>query len=130
MKRIGFLLILSFLFSLSLATFATAGEKKSTCIDVETASAKQLTALKGVGDKIAKAIIDFRKKKRTAATKAKKKTWNFGNWATLYQVSGVSEKICKDNKDRLCFSGKLQKTCPKPTSKKRGAAKGAMKAKK
>ncbi len=125
MKRIGFLLISTFLFSLALTAFATAAEKKAGCIDVETASAKQLTALKGVGEKIAKAIVDFRKKKRTAATKAKKKTWNFGNWATMYQVPGVSQQICQDNKDKLCFSGKLQKTCPKPKK-----AKKAKKAKK
>ena len=63
--------------------------------------------------------------KKRKTTKAKKKKWNFNNWATLYQVPGVSEQICKDNKDKLCFSGKLQKTCPKPKK-----AKKAKKAKK
>lgn len=119
MKRIAILFSLAFLFCLVTAATASAGDKKATCIDVETASAKQLTGLKGVGDKTAKAIVDFRKQKRTEATKAKKKTWNFDNWATLYQVPGVAEQICRDNRDQVCFSGKIQKTCPKPKKAKK-----------
>jgi len=83
------------------------------CLDVEKASAKDLEKLKGVGAKIAKAIINYRKKMRTKATKAKKAKWNFRNWATLMKVKGVGPKICKDNVKTVCFNGKVQKACPK-----------------
>lgn len=83
------------------------------CVDVESASAKDLQALKGVGPAVAKNIIDHRRAARTAATKAGKKKWNFRNWATLLKVKSVGKKICADNVARVCFSGKVQKTCPK-----------------
>ena len=86
---------------------------QARCLDVEKASARELQKLKGVGDKIAKAIINYRKKMRTSATKAKKAKWNFRNWATLMKVKGVGPKICKDNVKVLCFNGKVQKACPK-----------------
>jgi len=86
---------------------------QAKCLDVEKASATELQKLKGVGVKIAKAIVNHRKKMRTSATKAKKARWNFRNWATLMKVKGVGPKICKDNVKVLCFSGKVQKACPK-----------------
>ena len=97
----------------ALAMLLLAAPAEAKCVDVEKASAKQLQVLKGVGAKIAKAIINYRKKMRTAATKAKKKKWNFRNWATLMKVKGVGPKICKDNVKVLCFSGKVQKACPR-----------------
>ncbi len=97
----------------ALATLLLAAPAEAKCVDVEQASAKKIQALKGVGAKIAKAIINYRKKMRTAATKAKKKKWNFRNWATLMKVKGVGPKICKDNVAVVCFNGKVQKACPK-----------------
>ena len=79
----------------ALAVLLLAAPVEAKCLDVEKASAKELQVLKGVGGKIAKAIINYRKKMRTAATKAKKKKkWNFRNWATLMKVKGVGPKIC------------------------------------
>jgi len=85
----------------------------SACVDVETASAKQLQTLKSVGEKTATSIVQYRAKQRSAATKAGKSTWNFRNWATLMKVSGVSNSICAANVASVCFSGKVQKSCPK-----------------
>ncbi len=96
---------------MSLSPVANAAAP-AKCIDVETASAKDLTALKGVGDDLAKRIIDYRKAERTKATKEGRKTWGFRNWQTLMKVKGVGPKICQDNINIVCFSGKVQKSCP------------------
>ncbi len=106
---LSLLLAIAFL-AVSTPAFAAAPK----CVDVEKATAKDLMALKGIQDKLAKAIIDFRKKKRTEATKAGKKAWNFKNWATLLTVPGIGPKLCADNVTLVCFTGKVQKTCPKP----------------
>jgi DNA uptake protein ComE-like DNA-binding protein len=98
-------------------------EEATACIDVESASAKQLEQLKGVGPALAKAIVDHRQAMRTKATKAKKKKWNFQNWARLMKVKGVGVQICKDNLVQVCFSGKPQKACPQPPAARPGKAK-------
>jgi competence protein ComEA len=113
MKRIGIAVVLAVI--LGFAVSAMAGGPK--CIDVETATAKQLQDLKGVGPALAKAIVDYRKKERTAATKAKKAKWNFRNWATVLKVKGVGAQVCKDNLAKVCFGKKVQKTCPKVDKK-------------
>jgi DNA uptake protein ComE-like DNA-binding protein len=106
--------ILLALFAMSLFVLAGgAGLAADKCVDVEEASAKELQELKGVGEVIAKRIVDYRKKERAAATKAGKGKWLFKNWATLMKVDGVGPKICADNLATLCFSGKPQKSCPK-----------------
>jgi DNA uptake protein ComE-like DNA-binding protein len=99
---------------LFLTTPAFAQDAAPACVDVEKASAKDLEALKGVGPALSKRIIDHRKAERTKATKEGRKTWNFQNWATLMKVEGVAAQICKDNVAKVCFSGKVQKTCPAP----------------
>ena len=122
MKKL--LLILIALSLLAIPSFASAcpgakvgkAQVKVTagkCLEINKATAKQLQTLKGVGAAIAKAIVDYRKAKRTAATKNKKKTWNFNNWKSVMAVKGVSKSICSTNIGKVCFSGKLQKTCPK-----------------
>ena len=60
---------------------ASAGKCK---VDVNKASAKDLTSLKGIGPALAKKIITYRQKKRAIATKKGKKTWNFNNWMTNF----------------------------------------------
>ena len=100
------------------------------CIDVERASAKQLQGLTNVGPALAKAIVAHRKTMRAKATKAKKRTWTFGNWATLMTVRGVGPKVCQANISKVCFSGRVQKKCPaakgkngfKPAAKKKAKA--------
>jgi competence protein ComEA len=104
------IMVLLALCGLLLAPPALAAGK---CVDVEEASAKDLEALKGVGPALAKRIIDYRQKERTAATKAKKPKWMFRNWAALMKVSGIGPKICQDNIAVVCFGGKVQKSCPK-----------------
>ena len=122
MKKL--LLILVALSFLAIPSFASAcpgakvgnAQGKVTagkCVEINKASAKQLQSLKGVGAAIAKAIVDDRKAKRTAATKKGKKTWNFNNWKSLMAVKGVSKSLCAANLGKVCFNGKLQKTCPK-----------------
>ena len=82
-------------------------------MEIDTASAKALQTLKGIGPAIAKAIIDYRKKERTAATKSGRKTWNFRNWKTLMKVKGVGPKTCETHRENICFGGKVQKACPR-----------------
>jgi DNA uptake protein ComE-like DNA-binding protein len=93
--------------------FAEPAPTAAQCVEIDTTSAKTLQTLKGIGPKIAKSIIDYRKRERTAATKAGKKTWNFRNWKTLMKVSGVGVKTCEALREQVCFGGKVQKACPK-----------------
>merc|ERR1712187_502169 len=93
---------------------ALAADAPAACVDVDSASAKDLEGLKGVGPALSKRIIDFRKQERTSATKDGRKTWNFQNWATLMKVNGVSQQLCNDNISAVCFGGKPQKSCPMP----------------
>lgn len=109
MKRflIGLAVVVGLLLS------STAMAQKPACVDVEKASAKDLSKLDGVGDKLSKAIINYRKAERTKATRAKKKKWMFNNWATLLKVPGIGPAVCKKNISRVCFGGKVQKACPR-----------------
>jgi len=91
-----------------------AADAPIACIDVDSAAAKDLESLKGVGPAISKRIIDYRKAERTSATKDGRQTWNFNNWATLMKVEGVSQQLCADNIAQVCFGGKVQKACPMP----------------
>jgi DNA uptake protein ComE-like DNA-binding protein len=96
----------------SLMTFSQAAYA-GCAVDVNKDSAKKLEGLKGVGPATAKAIVDYRAKQRTLATKSGKKTWDYKNWATLLKVKGVTIQICAGNVTKVCFSGKPQKACPK-----------------
>jgi competence ComEA-like helix-hairpin-helix protein len=95
------------------AVFAQDAPVAAKCVEIDTASAKKLETLKGLGPKISKAIIAYRKRERTAATKDGRKTWNFRNWKTLMKVSGVGPKTCEALREQICFGGKVQKSCPK-----------------
>ena len=106
-------LLLFFALAIPTMAFADTPPTAAACVDVDKGSAKDLQTLKGIGPKIAKAIIDYRKKERTAATKDGRKTWNFRNWKTLMKVPGVGPKTCESLRAQLCFSGKVQKSCPK-----------------
>ncbi len=100
---------------------AYAADGATKCVNVDSATAKDLQQLQGAGDKVAKAIISHRKVKRAAATKAKKKKWNFKNWKTLLAVKGLGPKFCADNVAIVCFGDKgvVQKKCPKAAAKKK-----------
>jgi DNA uptake protein ComE-like DNA-binding protein len=108
-----YLALLPLILGLSFSAPAMA-QSAAKCVDVESASAKDLEALKGIGPALSKRIIDYRKIERTKATKEGRKTWNFQNWATLMKVDGVAQQVCTDNVATVCFSGKLQKACPAP----------------
>ncbi|MBN2495620.1 MAG: helix-hairpin-helix domain-containing protein [Deltaproteobacteria bacterium] len=103
---------------------AAAGDE-ARCIDVETAMAKQLQKLDGVGPALAKRIVDYRKKMRSKATRAGKPRWEFRNWKTLMQVKGVGAQLCKDNLEKVCFGAKVQKACPQVEKKTPGVQKKA-----
>ena len=101
-------------FGLRYGSCAPALAVDAPCIDVDSATAKDLEGLKGVGPVMSKRIIDYRKSERTSATKDGRQTWNYGNWATLMKVEGVSQQICANNIAQVCFGGKVQKVCPTP----------------
>ena len=105
------LLVLSLL--LPSVAMADAPVTAASCVEIDTASAKKLQTLKGIGPAIAKAIINYRKRERTAATKDGRKVWNFRNWKTLMKVPGVGPKTCESLRTQICFGGKVQKSCPK-----------------
>jgi len=110
---------------------AYAGDKAGSCkVNVDSATAKDLQQLRGAGDTVAKAIIAHRAAQRAAATKAKKKKWNFKNWKTLLTVKGLGPKFCADNLAHVCFAGKTapQKACPKAAKAKAAKAVKAAKA--
>ena len=102
-----------------LAGFMLSNATAKPCVNVDKASAKELLALKGVGKKTAKNVIEYRKKMRAKASKAKKKVWNFNNWKTLLKVRGMSPNVCTDNVGMVCFADKKvpQKSCPKLAKK-------------
>ena len=100
--------------SLGFGSCVPALAADAPCIDVDSATAKDLEGLKGVGPVLSKRIIEYRKNERTSATKDGRKTWNYGNWATLMKVEGVSQQICTNNIAQVCFGGKVQKACPMP----------------
>ena len=58
-------------------------------ININTASKKELTTLKGVGDKIADRIIEYRKNKP------------FETKEELMNVKGIGQKIFDNNKDLI-----------------------------
>jgi DNA uptake protein ComE-like DNA-binding protein len=105
---------------------STFGIKKPACIDVNTASGKDLMALRGIGPALAGKIIMHRSKKRAAATRATQPKWNYRHWAGLMKAAGLSRQVCLDNRTKVCFNGRIQKTCPvvavkkAPTAVKRG----------
>ena len=58
-------------------------------ININTASKKELTTLKGVGDKIADRIIEYRKEH------------SFKKIEDLMEVKGIGQKIFDNNKDLI-----------------------------
>ena len=117
MRNLAFMILCTiFLMTSFMLSHATANK---SCINVDQASAKELVALKGVGEKTAANIVKYRKQMRAKATKEKKAKWNFNNWKTLLKVSGMSDTVCKKNIDKVCFANKTtpQKSCPKVEKK-------------
>jgi len=59
-------------------------------ININTATAEELTQLKGVGEKIAESIVQYREENGL-----------FKNVADLESVKGIGPKILADNLDKL-----------------------------
>ena len=72
-------------------------------VDINSADAKQLQALKGVGEAKAKQIVDYRTKNGA-----------FTTVDDLMKVSGIGKKILDDNKNEL----EAKPAAPKPADTK------------
>ena len=84
-KMVSILVLAAFLIA-SFAQPIMAGKGK---ININTASKKELTTLKGVGDKIADRIIEYRT------------THTFKKIEDLMNVKGIGQKVFDNNKDLI-----------------------------
>jgi len=84
-KMVSILVLAVFLIA-SFAQPIMAGKGK---ININTATKKELTTLKGVGDKIADRIIEYRKEH------------SFKTIEDLMEVKGIGQKIFDNNKDLI-----------------------------
>ena len=91
-------LILALVMCLVLAGVAAAA------VNINTASKEELTSLKGVGDKRAQEIIDYRKK-----------NGDFKSVDDLEKVPGIGPGIMKQIRSQVSVSGKT--TVDKPSDK-------------
>jgi len=91
-------LILALVMCLVLAGVAAAA------VNINTASKEELTSLKGVGDKRAQEIIDYRKK-----------NGDFKSVDDLEKVPGIGPGIMKQIRSQVSVSGKT--TVDKPSEK-------------
>ena len=91
-------LILALVMCLVLAGIAAAA------VNINTASKEELTSLKGVGDKRAQEIIDYRKK-----------NGDFKSVDDLEKVPGIGPGIMKQIRSQVSVSGKT--TVDKPSDK-------------
>lgn len=80
------------MFTFVFSPIATAASKKDP-VDINTASAKKLKELKGVGKVISKRIVDYRKK-----------NGKFERPRDIMKVDGIGEKTFKRLKDKLTVS--------------------------
>jgi competence ComEA-like helix-hairpin-helix protein len=83
--------VIGFILGFSGSVLAADGEAVSKGkISINTASVEELTQLKGVGEKIAESIIQFRKENGP-----------FKTVADLEMVKGIGPKILTENADKL-----------------------------
>ncbi len=86
-RLIVLLTVIGFVLGFSGSVLAADGNGK---ININTATADELTQLKGVGEKIAKSIVQYREEHGL-----------FKNVADLEQIKGIGPKILANNADRL-----------------------------
>lgn len=99
----GLALVFALVASSGLATAAAAKAVPAGKININTASAQQLTALPGVGEKLAARIVEYRQKQG-----------GFKNVAELMNVQGLGEKNLAKIQAYLTTSG----DAAKPTASK------------
>jgi len=78
--------VVFFMISIVPCVSADEGEK----ININTATVEQLTALKGVGEKYAERIVQFRTENGP-----------FSSPEDIVKVPGIGQKIFEQNKDRI-----------------------------
>ena len=104
------LLVLALWFAFAGAAFAA--------VNINTATKEELVTLKGIGDKRAQEIIDYRKK-----------NGDFKSIDDLEKVPGVGPGIMKQIRSQLTISGKTTIDKPEKATKAKGDAMKAEKAK-
>ena len=88
-KALIFLTVIGFVLGFSMSVSAEEGGADGK-ININTATVEQLMELKGVGQKLAEAIVAYREANGL-----------FKSVADLEQVKGIGPKILADNMDRL-----------------------------
>lgn len=83
------------LIACTLCSTALAGQKASDAVDLNRASVEELKTLKGVGDVIAKRIVEYREN-----------NGGFEKIEDIMKVKGIGEKTFLKLKDRLTVSAK------------------------
>jgi competence protein ComEA len=99
----GLALVFALVVSSGLATAAAAKAAPTGKININTATAQQLTALPGVGEKLAARIVEYRQKQG-----------GFKNVSDLMNVQGLGEKNLAKIQAYLTTSGEAAK----PTASK------------
>ena len=95
MKYIKSVSVVLVILTLVLVTLPTAFAGPSVQVNINTATKEQLMQLKGVGDKYAQRIIDYRKTKGS-----------FAKPEDIINVPGIGQKIWEANKDLIVVTVK------------------------
>jgi len=94
-SKIFVVAVMVFAVSLVLGSAGFAGKQDAAVrVDINNASVKELTAVKGIGPKKAEAIVNYRTEKG-----------RFNSVEDLKKVSGIGEKIYEKIKDLVTVDG-------------------------
>lgn len=80
-------------------------------LDINEATQMEMLKMDGVGETKAKAIINYRRSKRSEATKNGDPKWNFNSWVDVMAIEGIGQTICEKNKSKICFNGRPSFGC-------------------